>query len=538
MVRSWTSLSRRRLVTGWLCEAGVAACVTLSAGVLAARLGGVGEAVIRAGALSATVALAVWFALVWRRRQSALSVVIGIDLRLNLRQQLSTAWEVVSRGVDPPLGHQLAARALRERIPRHPAASMPVQLSPWTRLLPAAAALVPLAAWVELPEAGSAMAVPGPAAPVERRLDPGVAAEGVALRAFARDMYARAQAESLPSAALFAERLDALGAGMAEGEVSRRGARAALGRLGTQIREAAGRALDSAGSLHAWPGSPLPGGGSFGEARRLHGRLQEISIGRLLRRLEEAASNPVDTPRGERRAPDLEPVRRALEDLFENLGRPLPENVASALAGGAKPVAALRGWLRSLVRLRQWTGEAVALQDAAARSDALGRRLEDGRPAAGDRSGSRSDLPSGAEAFGLEGPAEDSLSQELGENPKSPAEGAAARGVSAPERSVSDPSPFVPAARVVPVRGRLEDTLVISSAARVLPDGAGVPAPPDDGPLSPRYRRQWEAVVANEAIPPSRRALVRRYFLALAALSESDRNFETESRSLSARPSR
>jgi hypothetical protein len=168
-----------------------ALCLALfaaSALVLAIRLDllpwrpGLSIAVILAGAVAAALVLA------WRRRPDDLAVAIDADVKLNLKQQMSTAWELARERGDDELTRRLARQAVRARLPGRSATVFPLRVNALGLATPVGLILLLLVAIVDLPSAGSFEDAP---------VDASVVSEGLRLREYGLRMEARAKRDEL-----------------------------------------------------------------------------------------------------------------------------------------------------------------------------------------------------------------------------------------------------------------------------------------------------------------------------------------------------
>src|SRR5688572_16287803 len=175
----------------------------------------------------------------WWRRPAALEVAIHADLKLKLKQRLSTAWEFLTAHQDEELTERLAVQAVNAGLPADPWAVFPLRVNRWGWLAPLAATALLLAAVIEVDRTAQA---PAPRAPDER-----VVSEGERLGAFGRAMQERAAREQLPRSATQAAELERLGARMESGALSRGQAVGELRRRAVALDEERRQALTDAG---------------------------------------------------------------------------------------------------------------------------------------------------------------------------------------------------------------------------------------------------------------------------------------------------
>src|SRR5262245_25599221 len=148
----------------------------------------------------------------WWKRPDTLEVVIRADLKLKLKQRLSTAWEFMKVDDAGELADRLAVQAVRAGLPARGGTVFPLRVNLWGRLTPLAAMALLLASMIELD------AVPLPAA---RAPDEQVVNEGERLGAFGRGMQERAARAKLPRSTRQGAELERLGARMEGGTLSR-----------------------------------------------------------------------------------------------------------------------------------------------------------------------------------------------------------------------------------------------------------------------------------------------------------------------------
>lgn len=480
-------LCRARLRQSLVQHAAAGLCLALlaaGAAVLAIRLGVVPwppvatvAALLLAALLGACVAA-------WLRRADPLAVAIDADLRLNLQQRLSTAYELVRRDEDGELARRLAAQAVRARLPGRSVSVFPPQVGALGLLAPVAAILLALVSIVDLDHARR----PQPAA-----VDRSVAAEGLRLREYGQRMAARARRDELARSGEAAARLEQLGTRMHAGTLQRAAALERLGALDRELDEQARAALARGPQTEVGPlrmqrmGGPSPDTGASAREllRRLDaGELGEGDLEALAARAAAAGGAGSDAL-----AQAIERFRDgesgALREMLEQL---------SGLERDARDAAELERARERLSRAREALGDPTAGRDSAAAPQA-GAAGEGGREAAAEAGGSAAQQ------------ADDEAAME--------ASGPGLPGGSAGARSrAPSPSPSIgdgPALEVQAVPGERGE--VFQSEARALPRAGSITTLP--ATLSPRFRPQLEEVLADDRVPATRKELVKRYFLRL-----------------------
>ena len=96
------------------------------------------------------LALAAAAVIARKRCPDDLQVAILADLRLNLKQKLSTAWEFARGQSDAALAERLAVQAVKARLPAKPEHVFPLGINTWGRLTPVAASLLVLVSILDL----------------------------------------------------------------------------------------------------------------------------------------------------------------------------------------------------------------------------------------------------------------------------------------------------------------------------------------------------------------------------------------------------
>jgi hypothetical protein len=444
------------------------------------------------------IALVLALAAGWWRRPGMLEVAISADLKLKLKQRLSTAWEFMTASGDGELTERLAVQAVNAGLPDDPGAVFPLRVNRWGWLAPLAATALLLASVVELDRTS----VPAPRAPDAR-----VVSEGERLGAFGRAMQERAARERLPRSARQGGELERLGARMESGALSRGQALGELRRMEVTLDEERRQALaetDGAGSgpRGAGKGQGSPAGDKdspYGSGLNPEAMLDRMNRGgldsadlRALTRYQQdlagsgAADQRLEKALQSRRAEADDALREILQNLAlverarkegRELGRAREqvlrarENLddAQATARGRGPRAEI-----------DWDDDERYDRDAgdpeSARADA---RRGDGKGLADPRSASRGD---------------GRVANERAQSPYRP-----------------EPGPRGP---VLQPEGELREGESHSSHAR-LPARAGRPSV-ESVEMASEFAPQVEEVLSREHYPAHYKEFIRRYFLNLS----------------------
>jgi hypothetical protein len=427
-----------------------------------------------------------------------LEVAISADLKLKLKQRLSTAWEFMTASGDGELTERLAVQAVNAGLPDDPGAVFPLRVNRWGWLAPLAATALLLASVVELDRTS----VPAPRAPDAR-----VVSEGERLGAFGRAMQERAARERLPRSARQGSELERLGARMESGALSRGQALGELRRMEVTLDEERRQALaetDGAGSgpRGAGKGQGSPAGdkdspyssGLNPEAmldRMNRGGLDSADLRALTRYQQDLAGSGAADQRLEKA---LQSRRAEADDAL----REILQNLAL--------VERARKEGRELGRAREQVLRAREnLDDAQATARGRGPRAEidwddDERydRDAGDPESARADARRG-DGKGLADPRSASRGDGRVANER-------AQSVYRPE-----PGPRGP---VLQPEGELREGESHSSHAR-LPARAGRPSV-ESVEMASEFAPQVEEVLSREHYPAHYKEFIRRYFLNLS----------------------
>jgi len=440
--------------------------------VLLARLMDLPLSPWQPGSTAVIVAVVIALLVGWQRQPDPLDVAIRADLALNLKQRLSTAWEIETAHRDSDLAERLSAQAVRAGLPIHPGRLFPLRVNRWGRLAPLAAIALLLVSAIDLNWIQ---------APAPREVDEQVVREGQRLGAFGREMQERAKRERLPRSERQAEQLERLGARMESGALARGEALGQLRGMGESLDKERMQALAEANQTDIGPLRPQSG--QRGTADRADPRA-------LAERLAELERSGV--PRSEvedrlrRQLPgDNEELRQMLEKLAQiDRARSEDKELQSA---------------REQVRLaRENLGEADPGADARRdpgfsldfdEEEERGARSAENADADGRR---RSETARGAARSGSLGNAR--VAPERQRAPVGP-DSRDTGPVLKPESQTREGEVFVTEARVLPKPGR-------PSVENVA--------------MSSEFASQVEEVLSKEEYPAHYKEFVRRYFLRLS----------------------
>jgi hypothetical protein len=437
------------------------------------------------------VAVAVALLLGWRRRPDPLDVAIRADLKLGLKQRLSTAWEFMTAHGDDARTDPLALQAVRARLPARAAVVFPLRINRWGRLVPLAATALLLASVVDL--TGVRLATP-------RKVDEQVVYEGGRLSAFAREMQARAQRDKLPRSSRQAAELERLGAHMESGTLNRDQALGPLARMGEALDQERMQALAEANTSDR---SSQPAT----RARR-PSIAPGLEPGAMLERMQRGALGKDDTREMTRRLDDLEHAgipRQALQDALERH------------AAGAD--GALREILEKLARLERALKEDKELSNALEQVRRAQDTLGSARASSDGRGGSaRIDWD---DDEGADRDAKGAVSAGAAETRDSPSMGRGSRAASQADSSIATersdaplrPGPD-PAGRVLRPQGQMRAGEEFTAPGRMLPRSNRPSV--EDVAMGSEFAAQAEAVLSRDHYPEHTKEFVRRYFLHLS----------------------
>jgi hypothetical protein len=462
--------------TGTLASLGASFVAVLAARVFAQQLDLwlVAASVVGVGLVtSAFVALG--------RKVDSLQTAIAADLKLNLKQRLSTAWEFATQDAADPRTRALAARAFRVRYPARPSHVFPLHFNTSARFVPVALIALAVAVFFD------------PQTVVSKSRDVAdaqVVLEGAMLGDFGRQLEARARRKKLTRSAVQARRLQQLGSRMESGLVSRS---EALDRLRPLRQEVDKERLAALSEGVQTPTGPL--------------RIESVSgggggIGALRSALEQMLRDG--------KAPS-----KSQRSQLESLGVPSDElrSAMDDLARGDEK--AMRELINKLDRLERDEQDAQGLDEAGKAIDRARRNLDDetlGNDQAGRPDGERFGGGPAPGESERESPGALADDFEPGEGGSGGAPGSSMPPDRNNSRARAMPAPSESGATVViSPRGQLGEGEVFSSQARVLPE-SNTPLL-ERREVSADYRAQLESVMSEGAYPPHRKAFLRRYFL-------------------------
>lgn len=425
-------------------------------------------------AVIVALAIALWTG--WQRLPDALEVVIRADLKLELRQRLSTAWEFMTGHGDGELIERLAAQAVKAELPRSPGRVFPLRINRSGQLVPLAATALVLASVLDW---GTTQA------PVPRLLDERVMSEGQRLGAFARAMQARARRDALPRSASQADQLERLGARMEGGALSRAQTLEHLGHMGRSLDDEATQALADAsesgadvspGASRAKPGAP--------SQPSTMGTLRGEDTGALKERLDDPVRSSIP-----RAALEEDMKRQAADD--EARGRMLEK---------AAPAERARREYEELQRARERVRQA---------QENLGESLS-GRRNGGDNLAADIDK-------GENGEDDDGWDRSRdGRGGASVSSSAARRDVPVageppPSPSRADSSQTGP---VLKPQGQMREGEAFVSQAQIMPRSVQLSV--ENVEMRREFASQVEEVLSKEHYPTHYKTFVRQYFLTLS----------------------
>ena len=207
--------------------------------VLFSRLGESGVPASMPVAILVSVALLGSAIMARRRRPDDLRIAVLADIRLKLKQRLSTAWEFARTQPGSEISISLAVAALKQRLPLPSEPVFPLRINTWGKLIPIAVALLVLSSVVDLQRITESSGI---------EQDETVVDAGKRLREFAEQLGALAEREGYSRSTAAADKARQLGARMESGSLSRREALSRLRQLGAQVTDQRESALyDGAG---------------------------------------------------------------------------------------------------------------------------------------------------------------------------------------------------------------------------------------------------------------------------------------------------
>jgi len=488
VVRGLARANRLRVFVecGW---AGLFCGLTVScAAVLAIRVGRLPVSAWDVVAWLLALALAAAAVIARKRCPDDLQVAILADLRLNLEQKLSTAWEFARLETDAAMAERLAVQAVKARLPLKPEHVFPLGFNTWGRLTPVAASLLVLVSIVDLQQL---------AEPAVSAVDEVVVDEGLRLREYGRQMEARARREGLRRGTRESQRMQRLGSRMQSGTLSRRRALGRLRQMGASLDEQRQSALREGIETKI---APLEI-----ETLAVSPVFQGSSLGAMIQKLLDGRLEPADVQ-------SLSDDRAALSRLGIS-AEELQDAVDRFAAGDGQDLGRI---LETLSRIDRALRDAEELHRAQAEVMRAREHLGDAGISA-ERRGERSEAAASGEEDGVGGPSGNSLAEESsGQGDRS----TLGRGSGHNPQGTSGrrlPS-FEPGAErgglVLKPESQIRDGQVFTSEARVLPR-PGRPTV-EAVELDTRFTAQVEEVLSKEEYPLHYKEFIRRYFLGLS----------------------
>jgi hypothetical protein len=478
----------RQILVDYICAAAFWGLTISCATVLVIRLGRLTSSTWAATALVVGVALAAAVITAWRRRPDTLQVAILADLRLNLKEKVSTAWEFSLGDHNEELAERLATQAVKARHFLSHKRLFPVRLSQWGKLAPIAGALLLFVHVIDLHRFAE------PAAPV---VDTTLVREGARLREYGLQMEHRAKRETWQRSLDSSQRMQRLGDRMKSARLSRREALSHLGAMGATLNEARRAALQEGVQKQIGPLEL--------EARSAASSLRGLDLRGMLQKLLQ----------GQLEARDLAALSDAPATL-SMLGI-TPQELEQAMAGfAAGDAQKLREILEDLAERSQSIQEAEELQQA---REAVDRARENlGERDAAERWAGESERPppwAGGEGAGAPpgGPFMDGPAPQEGQPATAKGSGQSPTGTD--REGLPSPSPATEAGdQVLKPEAQMREGPVFSSVARALPRAARPGL--EKVELDPSFAAQLEEVLAKEEYPLHFKEYMRRYFLAIS----------------------
>ena len=449
---------------------------------------------------------AIGLAAAWYKRRSTLAVAILADIRLNLQQRLSSAWELYEKDTQSVMAAGIARQLLRTRtpvahhvFPLSARSANPQYTHPgirWGRLLPVVALLLLLLNTLNFAHLTGQPGV---------QLDSTVQHEGTTLRKYGASMALRAREANLKQSAQIGDTMRQLGRRMEGGTLARGAALDRLNELRADINKVRQRLVPRIGAGNAsHNGDAVTAGESERERARsvIENAVSELADGSmsaselhedtaLQRALETAAINP-------------DAFRKALEDA----GNGNPQSLEKML----------QEFRRELHNDDRAARDAQALERAYERVQStrenLGAQPEAGSPAASARGlHSEDDFIEEHEGLmqGQNGESPDVVFQERGR----PGGLASASGSKQNDASstapVAAPDSDQPSVRP---KGKISDGGELVTQTRIAPKLDEVTTATQA--VEPQQQQQLEAILSKDTLPAHQKAYVRRYFLELS----------------------
>ena len=475
----------REILLDYACANVFWALILASAFVLYTRLNTTGSSTTVLGVLLSVALLGAGIMARWRRPDD-LHIAVLADIKLKLKQRLSTAWEFARAQPDSEISTRLAVQVVKQRLPLRSEPVFPVRINTWGKLIPIAVALLVLVNVVDLGKINDHSII---------EIDDSVVAEGKRLREFAERLGGLAELEGFPRSGATSEKARQLGTRMESGALSRHEALSRLRQLAAYVKDQRASALYDGAGL-GLDTSQLQAAALTRDLESLGVRsmLQSLLDGRLTS--SEARGLRLDASTLAQLGIDPAALEQALES-FE-VGRE----------------ADLRQILEKLA------GVDTALQDAEALSEtqaAVDRARENlGDPSAdaerGAPGGKRGSAPGGSSDL-LGGFRAESIRP--GNDPSGMGPGTGYGPDRTEKKSdASGDSSSNPNEIILRPKSQAGVGDVFSAEAKVLPRANQ--AATDTVELDARYAAQVEQVLSKEDYPLHHKEFIRRYFLGLS----------------------
>ncbi|MEM6985657.1 MAG: hypothetical protein AAF499_03880 [Pseudomonadota bacterium] len=469
----------------------LAACVA----VVAVRLTQVPITLTHTVAISVAIGCAIGAVIGWLKRRSPLSVAIVTDIRLNMKQRLSSAWELYERDPQSPLATELAGQLQGMRslvgqrvFPMSGKASNAGFCYPgvrWGRMVPAAALLLLLVLSLELTPSVTES---------EIAVDPAVQREGAVLHSYSKSLAQRAESEQLEASAEVAEKMGRLGRRMQGGSLSRDEAVSRLNDLRLAIRDASNAITAQSGS--GFTGSAEEQARELIEnvARNAINGTPSTSATRNDRALERALVGTDINPEAFRQA--MEAAEQGDTEALESLLQQLRERERSALDAEELERAYRR------------------VQSSRENLDDSSGPAEDGLPTFGR--GINEDIAFAEEGSGFIESDDGNASTTVFNHAGRRGGRGTARDTSQSELTDSGFDLDHPDIRAT---GKVKEGQEIAIQTRIKPTVNAVELQAQT--LNLQQQRQLEAILASDQLPTHQKDYIKRYFLQLSRAVDS-----------------
>ena len=438
------------------------------------------------------IGLAIGLATGWLNRRSPMAVAILADIRLNLQQRLSSAWElyekdrqsVIAAGISRQL-HKNRTPVAHHVFPLSAKSGNAQYIHPgvrWGRLLPAVALLLLLLSTLNFEHVAGQRG---------SQVDSAVQREGKTLRSYSTSMALRAHEQNLAASAQMADSMRQLGRRMEGGTLARGPALERLNELRSDINNGRQRLLPRNGKASA---------------------VSESDYSRARSVIENAASELANgaTSPGELRdntsleralvTANLNPdaFRRALEDAHNGDPESL-EKMLDELRNGERAARDAQELERAYERvqsIRENLGAQAEPESTAPSGQARGSHTDD--DFADEHAASSHDEYSESPGFVFQD------------------HGRPGGRASAPDRNQNSAPKAVPESDqpTVQPKGTIGEGREIATQMRITPTQGEVTTAIQISDL--QQQQQLEAILSKDTLPAHQKAYVRRYFLELS----------------------